>query len=96
MPISTGQKISEIYAFIAVDDEGDEGICSVHHRNEGWVPLVTQNREDLDKLRPVAADVALRTGHVVHLRRYKVMEIVEVIHPNGYGGSPRQHDGSSQ
>lgn len=84
MATETAYSIKLLYAFIAIDEDGDEGVCAML-TPEGWVPMVGSDMERIDSLRPVAAEIAKRSGKIVHLRRFSSMEIVNVIHPNGVG-----------
>lgn len=79
-----GHRINLMYAFIAIDEDGDEGVCAMY-TPEGWVPMVGSDMERVDTLRKVAAGIARRSGKIVHLRRFSNMEIVNVIHPSGVG-----------
>lgn len=84
MPDATkdGHLIKKLFAFVVVDEDGDEGLCAMQ-TSEGWVPLVGSDIARVDYLRPAAAICAKQSGKVVHLRRFTNMEIVDVIHPNG-------------
>lgn len=79
-----GHRINLMYAFIAIGEDGDEGVCAMY-TPEGWVPMVGSDMTRVDQLRPIAAEIAKRTGKMVHLRRFAQMEIVNVIHPSGVG-----------
>lgn len=54
-------KITEIFAFIGVDDNGDEGLVAWHDPKHGWMPLVGADKARLDAYRQMAEHIAFHT-----------------------------------
>lgn len=75
-----GFRVSEIWAFIARDDDGDEGVIAIP-TGLGIMPAVAADQARLDSLRPYAQTAARVRGRDVRLVRFSHMTEVEVIHP---------------
>ena len=77
------KRIDQIYAFVTVDPEDDtEGITAFHGpRSNAWIPMVGADMERIDRLRPIARDIAKATGRPIHLLRFSQRTGMEVIHP---------------
>lgn len=74
-----GFKISEIFAFIATDDEGTEGVISMTTPLLGTVPLLGADPARIESLRPVAEETARTTGVPIVLARFRSREDEETI-----------------
>jgi hypothetical protein len=72
-----------IYAWIATEPNGDEGICSTQvdlpDLGPSHIPLIGADRERVESLRPYAEMVRLGTGYPVRLVRFLVKETLEVL-----------------
>jgi hypothetical protein len=77
-----GFKIGALWAFVAVHDDGDEGIIGFLSPS-GWVPMVAADQTRLDLLIPRARAVAKEGNKVVRLVRFDTRADVEVFHPDG-------------
>lgn len=76
--------IDTMYAFIAVDDEG-EGICGFANPRTGmWMPMVGADLERIAELRPMAQEVANRSGKRLVLAHFTSRVDQEVIEPRGF------------
>ncbi len=53
----TNFKITTITAFIAVDEDGDEGVMGVLNGDQ-WIPLICADEERIRILFPVAENIA--------------------------------------
>lgn len=72
-------KITEIYAFIAVEN-GDEGIPAVDLHGMIY-PLIGADMRRVDSLRAMAQNVATETGMPMTLARFTTREDLETITP---------------
>lgn len=73
--------IDTIYAFIAVDDDG-EGVCGAKIGPGGtFMPLVGADLERVEQLRPVAKLIARESGKRIVLSHFTNRTDVEVIEP---------------
>lgn len=76
----TGHVISEVYAFVAVHDDGDEGIPA-WKMGDTWTPLLASDAERLDVIRTIAQVSATTSGVPHKLVRFTVREELETIDP---------------
>jgi hypothetical protein len=70
--------IDELYAFVAVDDDGNEGIAAFL-KDGVWYPMVGADMERIDDLRPRAKKVAELGGVLIKLCKFSARDEVEVI-----------------
>ena len=73
--------INEMYAYIAVDGDGDEGVCAFWSEGS-WYPMVGADQERTDALRDMAQSIANETDTTLELRRYSGVEMLETITPD--------------
>lgn len=76
-----GFVIDSIQAFIAVGEDGDEGIIGAMMSNGMWMPFVAADMTRLLELKPKAIAIGKATGKVVKLARFMVREDVETFVP---------------
>ena len=69
----TGQKIEAIYAWVATESDGGEGICSAL-MGDVHMPLVGADRQRMESLRPYAEAAARHFGVPVRLVRFSTLE----------------------
>jgi hypothetical protein len=62
--------ITELYAFIAVDADGDEGITGFCAADGTWMPLIGADMARVGHLRPIAQLIADATGATIELRYF--------------------------
>jgi hypothetical protein len=68
-----GYRIKELFAFIAVDADGDEGV--LRRKEEiGTQPAIAQSRELLEALRPWAEEAATEHGLAISVARFMRVE----------------------
>ena len=77
---SSGFRLTEIYAYLAVGDDNDEGI-PVAHIGDVAVPLVAANGARLEDMREWAQQFATQYGQRVVLSRFTGRTDVEVLEP---------------
>jgi hypothetical protein len=72
-------KIAEIFAFVC-EDKGpdDEGIVGIKLGKE-WTPLVGADMKRVALLRPIAEDIAKKTGKKIKLIHFTNREELEEI-----------------
>lgn len=76
----SGFKITELWAFIALAPDGDEGIASVWDQAEGvHKPMIGADAARLAALRPTAEQISRVTGMRIELRHFKPTGEVEII-----------------
>lgn len=81
-PGGIGFSIDRMWAFLAVGDDGDEGVVATSGAMPGvMLPLVAADQERLGALRPVAAEIAKMTGRAIRLVRFDQRTEVEVFGP---------------
>jgi hypothetical protein len=76
-----GHRITELYAFAAVDSVDDsEGICAFPHGGF-MMPMVGSDTARVNALRPIARVIADQLGVPIHVLRFTVREEIETITP---------------
>lgn len=74
-----GFKITELFAFIATDEDGTEGVCSMHSPAFGNLPMVGADPARIESLRPHAEKTAEITRVPIVLARFRSREDEEII-----------------
>lgn len=72
-------RITELWAFIAVGDDDEEGVIGAKMPNGSWLPFVMADNRRLEQLRPMAEDIAEASGKTVRLVRFSVREDIETL-----------------
>ncbi len=74
-------RIDEVYAYVAVDEEG-EGITAYMSPDTGhWMPMVGADMDRMRSLLPVAQQLADKGGKDIKLVRYAVRTEIDTIVP---------------
>lgn len=72
--------IQELYAAIAVGEDGDEGVIGYRDRaGETWIPLVGSDRGRYESIKALAASVARKQGIKVMMCRFTIREELEEL-----------------
>ncbi len=71
-------KIERIFAFIAKDDQGNEGVCGFQS-DMGWMAMVGADQAMIDKLKPMARSIAKSSGKTITICRFSIREEIETI-----------------
>lgn len=71
-------RINEIFAFVSVDNNGNEGVCGFS-TPEGMMPLIAADPERVESLRVIAKQLAGMTDKKIQLIKFTVREDMEVI-----------------
>ena len=74
----SGYRVTEMYAFLAVGDDGEEGVPSFYACGM-MLPLVAADAARVESLRAMARQVVAKSGRPVTLARFTVREDVETI-----------------
>ncbi len=63
-------RIEEMYAFVAEDSgPDDEGVVGIN-TGSGWMPLVGADMARVESLKPIAREIAARTGQKIKLLHF--------------------------
>lgn len=54
-------KIEKITAFVAIDEDGNEGVMGFRNGNQ-WIPMVCGDTERMQSLYPVAVQISQLSG----------------------------------
>lgn len=79
-PGGLGFRIGELFAFVSIHDDGDEGVCAATIGGV-MMPLIAADRARLEELRPYAVLAARASGRPVALVRFDQRTDVEIIEP---------------
>ncbi len=76
-------RIDEMFAFIQLDPlDNTEGVIAFLSA-DGWMPMVGADMARVEKLRPMAQEVADATGRPVQLVKFSTREELEMLRPEG-------------
>lgn len=75
-----GFVIRDVYVFVAVHADGDEGVPAVDLGGT-MMPLIAADPVRLEELRPLAARIARLSGKPLKLVRFTTREEIETIDP---------------
>lgn len=73
-----GQAIGALYAWIATEPDGGEGLCSAQI-GDTHMPLIGADMDRIKSMRPAAEAVRRASGYQVRLVRYGRREDLEVL-----------------
>lgn len=65
------ERIERLYAFMSIDDEGKNGVVASILPGLGSTPLVTGSRKTVELMKPLAQEIAARTGKPVGLFAFR-------------------------
>lgn len=74
----TGQKIEKLYAWVAAEEDGGEGIIAVHSP-VGPVPAIGADRERIEGYRPSAVAVSQMMGCPVRLKMFSTVAVIDEV-----------------
>jgi len=74
-----GLPIERLYAWVATEPDGGEGLCSVTTLALGTMPLIGADRERIESLRPHAEITRKLTGYPVRLVRFLRTDVMEEL-----------------
>ena len=77
-------KLETITAFLAIDHDGNEGICAIGTvglEGERLTPMVCADQRRVEQMRPIARDIARKTGTRIVVAVFSVRTDIEEIDP---------------
>lgn len=77
----TPQRIDNLYAWIATEPDGGEGLCGAQIYGLGWAALVGADRERIESLRPFAEIIARDSGYPISLKVFGGGTVIDAIKP---------------
>lgn len=77
-PGGLGFRIQTLWAFVAVHEDGDEGLVAGMIGGQ-WMPLIAADEARLADLRPLAEKIVAATGKPVRLVRFDTRTEVDTI-----------------
>jgi hypothetical protein len=80
--MSMPERIDAIYAWVATEADGSEGICAhamMYKGAEMLMPLVGADRARVEALRPFARSIAERTGSPIRLVLFSKAATIESV-----------------
>jgi hypothetical protein len=80
----TAQRITELFAWVAQEADGGEGVCAmsmVIAGREMMMPLVGADCARIEALRPQALAIARKSGRPIRLVRFGTAETLENLQP---------------
>jgi len=66
----SGFKVTELFAFIAVHEDGDEGVMGFKTPDGTMMPMIGADMTRVDGLRMVADQIAKHTGTEYKLKKF--------------------------
>lgn len=78
LDIKNTQAIEELYAFISIDDDGNEGITNFHIDGQSY-PMVFGYKSVSDKFKPLIKDISTKHNKTVRLIKFKKVEVIETL-----------------
>jgi hypothetical protein len=80
-PPNTLQRIDAIWAFVSVDEHGNEGLCAAPYEGFGMLPLIAADAARLQSLMPVARHLARQSGMRIRLIKLSTREELATYEP---------------
>ncbi len=71
--------LTYLYAFVAVDEKGNEGICAFNIPSVGWTPLITGDEKNLPTLEKAAQHLKGLTEKRIKLLKFTTREDMREI-----------------
>lgn len=77
-PPNVQPHIDRLWAFLSVDDEGNEGVCAAT-LGKIVMPLIASDKVRLSQLTPIAEEIARLTGRTIRLVEFTTRrEVTEI------------------
>jgi hypothetical protein len=78
-PPNTQPRIDEMWVYVSIDSDGNEGVVGSYVPGSGWVPLMATDPQRLELIRPMALAVARQSGMRIRLVKFSSREVLETI-----------------
>lgn len=75
------EKITEMYAFVSVD-EGGEGVVGMTmpvNGRETFMPFVCADKKRMEQLKPIATDISKKSGKTIKLIKLTNRKDIEIL-----------------
>lgn len=76
----TNVEVNELFAWVAKDGEGEEGIIGMPTAR-GVLPLVMVRQENAEKFKVAAVAAAMARGQTAYLKRFVLTDVLDTIIP---------------
>jgi hypothetical protein len=77
-------RIDRMFAFVATDGAGDEGVCAFMDPATGvWMPLVGADIKRVESLRAEAQVIADLTGRRIEILEFSTRKAIGTVTPEG-------------
>jgi hypothetical protein len=73
---NTGQQIQKLYAWVAIESDGGEGICAFL-LGDTQMPMVGADKLRMESLRPMAEFIREKTGYPIRLVEFSTRCVLE-------------------
>jgi hypothetical protein len=98
-----GYVVEELFAFVASDEDGDEGIVAVEMvGSDSMMSLVAADLMRIQEMVPFAEAIKQQTGHTVVLKHFTLLGEVsdeyleQFAEPPGDSGDDQEHEGAGE
>ena len=73
-------KIDKLYAFVAVDSQGNEGVCAFM-AGRSWMPMVAADSARIKSLYPIAQQISRESNQTIRLIEFSTRKQLDIITP---------------
>ena len=80
-PRYDGWRITELWAFLAVDPADDQEGVAGFDTGGAMMPMICSDARNMESLRPIAQQIARVSGRTIRLARFTIREDLEEIAP---------------
>ncbi len=84
-------RIDEMFAYVAVDDEGEGITAYLSPENGQWMPMVGADMDRMKSLAPVAQQLADKGDRPIKLIRYETRTELETLEPRERPAEELEH-----
>lgn len=74
-----GQRIEKLYAWVAEEPDGGEGILGSDLPGLGYVPLIGADRARIESYRSIAQAMGDKTGYPIRLKLFAAGTVIDEI-----------------
>jgi hypothetical protein len=81
IPTENTKPLTEMYAFVSIDGNGNEGICATSLPGLGWVPMVSGSPGSLAVFTEHAEKLSKESNTTIQMIKFSNPEVVKVFNP---------------
>ena len=74
-------KIKRMYAFVAEEEPGEEGVMGMQMGDGAWIPLVGADMTRIEQLIPIADRIAAISNMPYKIIKFRIEEVIERRNP---------------